>query len=140
MKSKLVVVDDDPLEAKLIKKGFESIGVFGNWTWCESGQDFIEMLHRGEFNDAALVLLDLKMPLMDGKEVLRTITERKLPKIPIVVFTSSSHQSDINSCYELGANAFVTKPIQREEYLESLNRIAKFWVSLNKRARYDDVN
>ncbi len=129
--SKIIVVDDEPLEAQLIKLGFEKVGIEGEWKYFESGRKFLEYLKRESLSEISLILLDLKMPLMDGKEVLREVHKLGIAGLPIVMFTSSSHPQDIQNCYELGASAFVTKPIQREEYLESLRMIGEFWVNLN---------
>lgn len=132
---KIILVDDDPLEAQLVSHGFKKVGIQADFIYFDSGKRFLEFVEEdgAQTKEVSLVLLDLKMPLMNGKEVLSACQSRSLPKLPIVVFTSSSHPVDINDCYSLGASAFVTKPINREEYLDSLKKIADFWVGINQR-------
>jgi len=82
-----------------------------------------------------LVLLDLKMPKVDGLEVLRQIkSDARLKCIPVVVFTSSREPSDVNRSYQLGVNAYVVKPTGFQEFSETLDGVGRFWAKLNELA------
>ena len=93
---------------------------------------------RGEFltrdeGHPALVLLDLKMPRVDGLEVLRQIkSDPRLKHIPVVMFTSSRELADVNRSYQLGANAYVVKPVDFQKFSEALEKIGRFWTRLNE--------
>ncbi|MGH7992102.1 MAG: response regulator [Limisphaerales bacterium] len=83
--------------------------------------------------DPAFVLLDLKMPKVDGLEVLRQIkSDARLKNIPIIMFTSSREPADLNRSYQLGANAYVVKPTDFQEFNEALDCIRRFWTRLNE--------
>ena len=96
------------------------------------------LLHEGRFQKCAtgqpaLVLLDLKMPRMDGFAVLREIkSNAQLKVIPVVIFTSSREQRDISVCYDTGANAYVVKPLNFREFTDTLKSIGSFWTVLNE--------
>jgi CheY-like chemotaxis protein len=96
------------------------------------------LLHKGEFaqrstGQPAFVLLDLKMPKMDGFAVLQEIkSNSQLKVIPVVIFTSSREQKDIASCYDTGANAYVVKPLNFREFAATLKSIDSFWMVLNE--------
>jgi CheY-like chemotaxis protein len=94
--------------------------------------------HRGEFPSCpseipTVVLLDLKMPKVDGLEVLRQIkTDERLKTIPVVIFTSSREASDLERCYELGANAYVVKPVDFKKFREVVAEVRTFWMDFNE--------
>ena len=91
-----------------------------------------ELLTRAE-GHPALVLLDLKMPRVDGLEVLRQIkSDARLKHIPVVMFTSSREQADVIRSYQLGANAYVVKPVDFQKFNETLAGIGRFWMMLNE--------
>jgi CheY-like chemotaxis protein len=88
--------------------------------------------HRKEGNPA-LVLLDIKMPRMDGIEVLRNIrSDAVLYRIPVVVLTSSREENDLINTYELGVNAYVVKPVDFKQFIEAVKQIGSFWAVLNE--------
>jgi CheY-like chemotaxis protein len=81
----------------------------------------------------ALILLDIKMPRMDGIEVLRNIrSDAKLKNIPVVVLTSSREENDLINTYELGVNAYVLKPVDFKQFIEAVKQIGSFWAVLNE--------
>jgi CheY-like chemotaxis protein len=81
----------------------------------------------------ALILLDIKMPRMDGIEVLRNIrSDAKLKSIPVVVLTSSREENDLINTYELGVNAYVLKPVDFKQFIEAVKQIGSFWAVLNE--------
>ena len=84
-----------------------------------------------------LVILDLKLPKVGGFEVRRRIRENNTTSLlPVVVFTSSSEQADVDSCYRLGVNSFIQKPLDYEEFIEAVNLIGRYWLGFSHRATH----
>ena len=105
------------------------------------GTEALDFLYkRGKFhgssqNPPAFILLDLKMPKLDGFEVLRVAKQTdELRHIPIIVFTSSQHSGDVEACYRLGANAYVVKPIAFDQLLKTMEALCGFWLRTNVRS------
>ena len=103
------------------------------------GSEVLDYLYqRGEFADnsdglPSVVLLDLKMPKVDGLEVLRQIkADPKLKTIPVVVMTSSHEEQDMVKSYELGVNAYVVKPVNFSEFVEAVKKVGAFWAVVNE--------
>ena len=96
------------------------------------------IFRRGEFQardggDPAFVLLDLKMPKVDGLEVLGQIkSDLRFKHIPVVMFTASREESDVSRSYQLGANAYVVKPVDFQEFSDTLKRVGEFWAAVNQ--------
>jgi CheY-like chemotaxis protein len=102
--------------------------------------------HRGELSQRrpgkpSLVLLDLKMPKVDGLEVLRQMrSDPELQLIPVVILTSSCEQTDVRRCYQFGANAYVVKPVDYPRFRETLQQVGAFWVAMNQPPPAADAN
>ena len=102
----------------------------------EQALDFLH--HRGAYATRpgllpAVILLDLKMPKVDGREVLRHVrTDPELRHIPVVILTSSRAESDLLASYQLGANAFVVKPVDFQEFISAVSKLGFFWALLNE--------
>jgi CheY-like chemotaxis protein len=97
---------------------------------CLYGRGVFESRNSGP---PAIVLLDLKMPRVDGLEVLRQIkADARLKTIPTVVFTSSREEQDVLRCYQLGANAYVVKPVEFSQFLTVIERLCSFWITVNE--------
>ena len=103
------------------------------------GAEALDYLYRrGQFSgrpngNPAVVLLDLKMPKVDGLEVLRQIrSDPQLSLIPVVVMTSSNEEQDVVRSYELGANAYVVKPVKFNEFVEAVKQVGVFWALINE--------
>lgn len=106
---------------------------------ANDGLQALDCIHRrGEFQtraggDPAFVLLDLKMPKVDGLDVLRHIkSDAQLKNIPVVMFTSSREAADISRCYQSGANAYVVKPVDFQKFHEALKCVGQFWAVTNE--------
>lgn len=135
----ILVAEDDALIAELTVLALSSEGLGCEVIVAHDGLEALDCLHqRGEFKarafgDPVLVLLDLKMPRLDGTEVLRQIkSDAKFKYLPVVMFTSSRELDDLNRCYQLGANGFVVKPVDYREYTEALECLGRFWVAVNE--------
>lgn len=105
----------------------------------KDGVEALEYLHcQGNYKlrktgNPALVLLDIKMPRMDGIEVLRNIrSDNALKRIPVVMLTSSREENDLINTYDLGVNAYVVKPVDFKQFIEAVKQIGSFWAVLNE--------
>jgi CheY-like chemotaxis protein len=110
------------------------------------GVETLDYLHRrGKFSkrtgsNPLVVLLDLKMPKMDGLQVLREMKgDRELSHIPVVILTSSREEKDLVESYDLGVNAYVVKPVAFDRFLEAIRRIGLFWVLTNEPPPAGDI-
>lgn len=133
----ILLVEDNPGDVRLTKKGLQQGKVLNNLNVVPNGIEAMSFLRQeGEYADAPrpdLVLLDLDMPKMDGREVLQEIkTDPDLKRIPVVVLTSSDAEEDIAKSYDLHANAYLTKPVDFDGLLEVINRIEGFWLTVVK--------
>jgi CheY-like chemotaxis protein len=135
----ILLVDDNENDVELTLLALQTLKLANAIVHLRDGVEALEYL-RGERVPAQprvelplLVLLDIKMPRMDGLEVLRQVrSDPKLALTPIVIMTSSREQSDLHTAYELGANAYVVKPVQFEEFRKAVSALGMFWGLLNE--------
>lgn len=131
----ILLVEDSDRDAELIIMAFEGLGMPVYVQRAHDGIEALELLHsRGAtFPKPSLILLDIKLPRLNGKEVLGKIKSEPFTKhIPVVMLTSSQDGRDIEESYKLGANAYVVKPIDFNELFEALALTGKFWCGVNK--------
>ncbi len=129
---KLALVEDDAEDAELVKIALTESGVPAELVHYEDGQQAIDKLLAAGAVKPALILLDLKLPRLDGKEVLKLLRAHAAVKlIPVVVMSSSDRLEDIHDCYTLGANGYVQKAVDFEEYNRSVSLLLKFWLTTN---------
>jgi CheY-like chemotaxis protein len=133
----VLLVEDDAGDVLLIREAFEHNKVHNNLAVVSDGVEAIAYLRRqGEHANAPrpdLVLLDLNLPRKDGREVLAEVKEDpELRLIPVVVLTTSKAEEDVLRSYELHANAYVTKPVDFERFIEVVRQIDEFFVSVVK--------
>jgi CheY-like chemotaxis protein len=133
----ILLAEDNPGDAKLTRKALEQGKVINNLHVVTDGVDAMAYLRQeGEYADKPrpdLVLLDLNMPRKDGREVLQDIkSDEDLRRIPVVVMTSSEAEEDIVQSYDLHANAYVTKPIDFDGFLDVVGSLEDFWLSVVK--------
>jgi DNA-binding response OmpR family regulator len=119
----------------LTKRALSDAPSRANVEVAETGDEAIDRLGEGT-PVPDLVLLDLKLPGSDGFDVLDAAGADDMPMVPIVVLTSSDEREDMVRSYELGANGFVTKPVDFEEFREVVRHIARFWLEINTPPRY----
>lgn len=133
----ILLVDDSPDDIMIAKRAFKKSNMYNKIFVTHNGEEAIDFLQKkGKFKDVpttGLVILDLKMPKVNGFEVLKTIkNDEKLKSIPIIVLTSSSRPEDIERAYNLGCNSFIVKPISFEDFVEAVQEIKHYWLSLSK--------
>lgn len=135
----VLLVDDSVDDAELAINVLSDFGAVDAITVAHDGAAAIDYLHcRGAYagripGNPALILLDVKMPKVDGLELLREIkSDERLKTIPVVMLTSSREESDVISSYRLGSNAYVVKPMVFTEFVETVRKIGAFWLRVNE--------
>jgi CheY-like chemotaxis protein len=131
----VLLVEDDPGDVLLTREAFEHQKVANRLHIVNNGEDAISFLRKqGQYTDAPdpdLVLLDLNLPGMHGREVLAAVKEDpKLQTIPVVVLTTSEAEEDVLRSYQLHANAYVTKPVDFDRFMAVVRAIDEFFVSV----------
>jgi CheY-like chemotaxis protein len=135
----ILVADDDTDDQFMLKEAFASLNFDKEIRTVENGEELLDFLNRkGKYSDASLpipklILLDLNMPKIDGRQCLRLIrTNPQYSKIPIIIFSTSNNPEDISQSYELGANSYIIKPYSYNELVEIIDIIKKYWFSVVK--------
>ncbi|MGY1489152.1 response regulator [Methylobacillus pratensis] len=134
----ILLVEDNPDDDELTLLAFEQNHIFNTITVARDGVEALDLLFgpdgQGGSIDPAVVLLDLKLPKVDGLEVLRRIRGDERTKfLPVVVLTSSREEQDLISSYSLGCNSYVRKPVNFVEFLEAVRQLGLYWLLLNER-------
>lgn len=132
---RILLIEDNPADVRLTKEAFREEGSLTQVTVVEDGEEAIAFLRRqGRYSCAPrpdLILLDLNLPKKDGREVLAEIkSDRTLARTPVVVLTSSHADQDICLAYDLGANCYITKPVDLEQFLEVVKAVEDFWLAV----------
>ncbi len=136
----IVLVEDDPNDAELIIRALRKQNLTNKIVLLKDGAEALDFLFgKGKFADRNIfvkpkvILLDLKLPRVNGIEVLREIkSDERTRKIPVVVLTSSAETRDIRDAYGLGVNSYVTKPIRFEDFAKAVSDLGFYWMLLNK--------
>jgi CheY-like chemotaxis protein len=136
---RILLAEDDPRDVELTLEALGEHNLANEVVVASDGREALDYLYRlGKFagrtnGNPVVVLLDLKMPKIDGIEVLRTIKEDELLKVlPIVVLTSSNESRDLEECYKLGVNAYVVKPVRFPDFLDAVRKLGVFWALVNE--------
>ena len=137
--AELLLVEDNPFDAELALSALKEKNLANNLYHVEDGAEALDFVYaRSKYADRetrplpSLILLDLKMPKVDGMEVLRTLkSDPKTRSIPIVVLTSSKEDPDIKNCYELGVNSYIVKPVGFENFVKAVSDVGFYWALLN---------
>jgi two-component system response regulator len=138
--SDILLVEDNPNDAELTLRALEKAHVANEIHVVRDGAEALEFLfgegaYVGRAGSALprVVLLDLKLPKVDGLEVLRRLkSEDRTRKIPVVVLTSSREESDLVASYHLGANSYIVKPVDSDKFFEAVHEIGLYWLLLNE--------
>ncbi len=133
----ILLVEDNKGDVGLIEEVFEEAKIKNSLHVAEDGEEAMLYLHaEGKFSGSRrpdIILLDLNLPKKDGREVLREIKEDiNLKNIPVIILTSSSAENDITRAYELHANAYVTKPLDFDQFIKVVGSIESFWLEIVK--------
>ncbi len=136
----ILLVEDNPSDIGLTKRAMTQSHIVNELIVAEDGQEALEYLFcNGKYsgrnvNDLpALVLLDLKLPKVDGLEVLRQIrTDKRTSRLPVVVLTSSKEEQDVAKSYDLKANSYILKPVDFTQFLQSVEQLGIYWLAMNE--------
>jgi len=135
----ILLVEDNPDDVELTLHALKRNNILNPIIVMRDGQEAVDYLFRtgknagAEHDDPALILLDLKLPKIDGIEILRMIKkENKLKKIPVVVLTSSKEERDVVESYDLGVNSYIRKPVDFDQFVETVRYIGYYWLLLNE--------
>ncbi len=137
----ILLVEDNPDHAELVKRNLEEFQVANHINHVEDGEAALDYVYRrGAFSDNKkfprpdLILLDLRLPRIDGLEVLKQIKrDLTLQSIPVVVLTTSDAEKDLAQAYEYHANSYVTKPVNFDNFSRLLRDLGYYWLAWNKR-------
>jgi DNA-binding response OmpR family regulator len=136
---RILLVEDDPKDVELTLTALEEYNLANEVVVARDGEEALNYLYyRGNFSmrsheNPAVLLLDLKLPKIDGLEVLRQIkSDSKLNMIPVVVLTSSREEKDMVTSYRLGVNAYVVKPVDFHEFVNAIKELGVFWAVINE--------
>ena len=123
----LLLVEDDPGHATLIRRNLRRAGIANEITHFENGRLVLEHLDAAPADAPVLLLLDLNMPELDGYGTLERMRDAPhLRDLPVIVLTTTSEPMEVDRCYQLGCNAFVTKPIDYQEFTAAVQRLGRF--------------
>lgn len=136
----ILLVEDNPTDAELTMRALKRKNLANRLVWVKDGEEALDFIYaRGQFADRnpedlpRLILLDLRMPKVDGLEVLKEIkAHEKTRKIPVVVLTSSQEDQDVGESYKLGVNSYVSKPVEFDDFLEAVSTLGLYWMLINK--------
>jgi CheY-like chemotaxis protein len=136
---RILMVEDDPKDVELTLTALEEYNLANEVVVTRDGEEALDYLYcRGSFqtrahDNPAVLLLDLKLPKVDGLEVLQQIkSDEKLRMIPVVVLTSSREERDMVTSYTLGVNAYVVKPVDFHEFVNAIKELGIFWAVINE--------
>jgi CheY-like chemotaxis protein len=123
----LVMIEDDEGHAKLIRKNLERAGICNDMVHLDDGQKAIDYFFHSDNisinHDKSLILLDLNLPRVDGYEILRRLkAEDRTRTIPVIVLTTTDNPREIDRCYELGCNVYITKPVEYDNFTHAIQK------------------
>jgi CheY-like chemotaxis protein len=135
----ILLVEDNPNDAELAMRALRKGKLANHITWVKDGAEALEFIFRtGAYAGRPdqyprLILLDLKLPKMDGIEVLKRLkADERTRVIPVVMITSSAEESDVIESYKLGVNSYIVKPVEFEQFSETVAKAGFYWMLMNK--------
>jgi CheY-like chemotaxis protein len=132
----ILLVEDNADDAELTRLALERHNLGSRVVHVTDGALAIEYLFGGEgrIPDVRFVILDLKLPKVDGLQVLERIrSDPRTQAIPVVILSSSNQERDISRCYQSGVNSYVVKPVQLDEYMDKVSSVGRYWDTVNER-------
>lgn len=133
----ILLVEDNPMDVDLTLRAFQRRRVTNPVLVARDGEEALAWLPRWEAGETwpAVILLDLKLPKVDGLEVLRQLKQHpRLRAIPVVVLTTSEEGADVQAAYLLGVNSYIVKPVEFEKFMDVSEKIDLYWTVVNKRS------
>lgn len=136
----VLLVEDNPDHAELTLRALRAGNLLNDVVWVQDGEAALDAVYqRGRYAGGprpGLILLDIKLPKVDGLEVLRRVKgDEALRTIPVVMLTTSGQTDDVQGCYAAGANSFVTKPVSFRDFVDKVKTVKLYWVLTNEPAQ-----
>ena len=136
----ILLVEDNPTDAELCIRALKKHNLANKLVWVKDGEEALDFIFAGGKyadrkmeNKPKVMLLDLRLPKVDGMEVLRRVkSDERTRIIPVVVLTSSKEDRDITESYKLGVNSFISKPVEWGEFVRVITELGLYWLLLNK--------
>src|SRR5579871_286632 len=135
----ILLVEDNPQDAEITLRALKRANLANNVQWLKDGEEALEFVFsQGPYEDRPVpnprvMLLDIKMPKVDGIEVLKRIkADPRTRSIPVVMLTSSAEESDLVRSYDLGVHSYLVKPVDFQRFSEEVTRLGYYWVAMNK--------
>jgi len=135
----ILIAEDTATDAEMTMRALKKVGLINNISWVKDGQEALDYVFcAGDYadrrrTDPTLILLDLKMPKVNGIEVLKQIKSNDATRvIPVIMLTSSAEEPDIIRCYELGVNSYIVKPVESDKFFEEVSKAGFYWAILNR--------
>jgi two-component system response regulator len=130
----ILLVEDNPRDAELTLRAFAKSNLANNILVAHDGVEALEIVYgRTGAERPRVILLDLKLPKLDGLEVLRKLkSDERTRAIPVVIVTSSNQDPDIKTAYDLGANSYVVKPVDFEAFMKIMSQLGFYWLMVNQ--------
>lgn len=130
----ILLIEDSPSDANLTIKEFKKAKIANNLHWFDTGEEALEYLYQqGAYLQATrpdLILLDLNLPGMDGREILSEIkSDERFKLIPVVILTTSTDEQDVLRSYTLNANCYVSKPLDLQQFIQIIQLVGNFWLA-----------
>lgn len=126
----IIIAEDNEGHVLLVKKNLRRAGIKNEILHFSNGQDLLDFLFQHNeklHNKQYLLLLDIRMPKVDGIEALRQIKQdKRFHKMPVIMLTTTDNPQEIDKCYELGCNVYITKPVDYEKFMDAINRLGLF--------------
>ena len=129
----ILLAEDDDGHASLVQRNLERAGLLNGFLRVKDGQELIDCLNSGgasmgsELHESVVILLDINMPRIDGIEALRLIKANPVTyRIPVIMLTTTDDPREIDRCYELGCNVYITKPVEYEGFIDAIRRLGLF--------------
>ncbi len=136
MARKILLVEDNADDAELTRLALDRHQLSSRVVHLTDGAQAIDYLFGGgsEASELSFIILDLKLPKVDGIQVLERIKrDPRTRSIPVVILSSSNQERDISRCFETGVNSYVVKPVQLDEYMDKVSAVGRYWNSVNER-------
>jgi CheY-like chemotaxis protein len=139
-KKRILIAEDNPTDVFILKRAFSMAGIDPQMYFVRDGQEALDYLEgENAFSDRKahpfpeLMLLDLKMPKLDGFDVLRWVRKQPgLNRLLVIVLTSSNQSKDVNRAYDLGANSYLVKPSRLDDFTDVVERLHGYWLKINE--------
>jgi two-component system response regulator len=136
----ILLVEDSPADAEMTIRALKKVNLANKLVHLQNGEEALNFLFaREEYSDRVaasvpkVILLDIKMPKVDGIEVLRRIKENEMTKkIPVIIMTSSKEEQDIITSYSLGVNSYIVKPVDFEGFAKAVSQLGMYWLLMNQ--------